>query len=134
MNGHRTKCINIRSENDIVVARTAARDLAGQLDFSLIDKTRIATAVSELARNTLVHGGGGRMEMGRRANGASDGIHCVFVDEGKGIADIGRALGDGFTTNDGLGHGLPGSKRLMDELTVKFEPGKGTRVEVTKWR
>ena len=134
MNGQPTACIDIRSEDDIVVARTAARDLAGQLDFSLIDKTRIATAVSELARNTLVHGGGGRMEMRRRVNGASDGILCVFVDEGKGIADIEQALGDGFTTNGGLGHGLPGSRRLMDEMTIESEPGKGTRVEVTKWK
>ena len=134
MNGQRIVCIDIRTEDDIVITRAAARDVAGRLDFSLIDKTRIATAVSELARNTLVHGGGGRMEIRRRANGAGNGVHCVFVDEGKGIADIEQALGDGFTTNNGLGHGLPGSKRLMDELTIESEPGKGTRVEVVKWR
>lgn len=134
MDGQPTETIDIASEDDIVLARSAARELAGKLAFSLIDKTRIATAISELARNTLVHGGGGRMEMYRRANGDGNGICCVFVDQGKGIADIGKALGDGFTTNRGLGQGLPGSKRLMDELAIESEPGKGTRVEVTKWK
>ena len=134
MNDQPTTTIDIRTEDDIVVARSAAREFAQELAFSLIDKTRIATAVSELSRNTLVHGGGGHMEMRRRANGDGDGIHCVFVDCGKGIADIERALDPGFTTNSGLGQGLPGSKRLMDELTIESEPGRGTRVEVTKWK
>ena len=99
-----------------------------------MDKTRIATAVSELARNALIHGGGGRMEMCRRENGEGDGIHFVFVDSGNGIADIERALDEGFTTSGGLDQGLPGSKRLMDELTIESRPGHGTRVEVTKWK
>jgi serine/threonine-protein kinase RsbT len=133
MSGQPTETIELRTEDDIVVARTAARELASTLEFSLIDKTRIATAISELARNTLVHGGGG-MELRRRANGAGDGIHCVFVDQGKGVPDIERALGDSFTTSNGLGQGLPGSERLMDELIIESEPGKGTRVEVTKWK
>ncbi len=124
----------ISTEDDVVRARTAARRLAENLAFSLIDKTRIATAVSELARNTLVHGGGGRMVIGEAANGTTTGIRCTFTDAGPGIGDIDQAMTDGFTTNSSLGHGLPGAKRLMDEFKVESNVGQGTCVEVIKWK
>lgn len=126
--------IEIQTENDIVVARNTARAIAGELDFSLIDKTRIATAVSELARNTLVHGHGGCMQVEPAKVNGSSGLRCVFVDSGPGIADIEQALQDGFSTAGSLGQGLPGAKRLTDDFLVESEPGQGTRVEIVKWK
>jgi len=127
--------IDIRTERDVVRARQMARSLAEELGFSLVDKTRIATAVSELARNVFLHGGGGRMEYGVVSEGVKKGIRCVFIDTGPGIPDVNLALQDGFTTTtSGLGQGLPGAKRLMDGMTVESEPGKGTRVEVVTWK
>ena len=124
---------DIRDENDIVRARSGARDLAGRLGFSVIDKTRIATAVSELARNTLTHGEGGRMEINETTNGDRIGLRCVFLDNGPGIADIAQAMQDGFSSAGSLGNGLPGSRRLMDKFSIVSTPGKGTRVEIVKW-
>jgi len=124
----------IHSEDDIVRTRQVARKYAEELHFSVLDKTRIATSVSELARNTLVHGGGGRMEMQQAENGGTIGIRCVFVDEGPGIPDIERAVEDGFTTGNSLGQGLPGVKRLMDDFEITSTIGQGTRVEVVKWK
>ena len=126
--------IDIESEKDIVVARTAARNLAGDLGFSVMNKTRIATAVSELARNVLVHGGGGYMEMEAVSNSPKTGVRCVFVDHGPGIGDIQQALSDGFSTGNSLGQGLPGAKRLVDDLQITSELGQGTRVEMVKWK
>lgn len=129
----------IGCDHDVARVRGAVRALAGELSFSLVDRTRIATAVSELARNTLIHGGGGHAEVSHavsHANGAAAKtcIRCVFVDQGPGIADVALALSDGFTTGSGLGQGLPGSKRLMDSLTITARPEGGTRVEVEKWK
>lgn len=126
--------IDIQTEDDIVRARQAVRDFAAELGFSTMNKTRIATAVSELARNVHVHAGGGRMELDLAINGSRSGIRCTFVDEGPGIPDIEQALADGFSTAGSLGQGMPGSKRLTDEMRVESEPGKGTRVEVIKWQ
>lgn len=124
----------IRSEEDIVRARMAARTTAEKLGFSIVNKTRIATAVSELARNVYNHGGGGRMEIEDIREGKKAGIRCIFTDQGQGIPDIEQAMGDGFSTGNGLGQGLPGSKRLMDNLKVESQIGKGTRVEIVKWK
>lgn len=125
--------IEIRSEEDIVRARNTARDFALELEFSLIDKTRIATAVSELARNTLVHGGGGQMQIESISDKSRRGIRCVFVDEGPGILDIERAMGEGFSSANSLGQGLPGARRLSDDFRIESAVGEGTRVEIAKW-
>ncbi len=125
--------IEIRGEDDIIRARRAARDFATVLAFSLIDKTRIATAVSELARNTLVHGGGGRMQIATASQHSSNGIRCVFIDEGPGILDIDRAMGEGFSSASSLGQGLPGAQRLSDDFHIESTVGVGTRVEIVKW-
>ena len=125
--------IEITSEHDIVLARTAARELAGEQGFSIMVKTRVATAVSELARNVLLHGGGGRMEYELLNTNERKGVRCVFIDEGPGIPNIENALHDGFSTSSTLGHGLPGSRRLVDEFEISSEVGKGTRVEIIKW-
>ena len=126
--------VDIMNEYDIVQARHVARDLADEINFSIVDKTRIATTVSELARNIYCHAGGGRMEMEKINNDSRIGIRLVFIDEGKGIPDIEQALQDGFSTGNGLGQGLPGSKRLMDEFDIESKVGKGTRVMVIKWK
>ena len=123
-----------RSDEDIVRARQAARTTAEKLGFSIVNKTRIATAVSELARNVYNHGGGGRMEIEKIREGKKSGIRCIFIDQGQGIPDIEQAMGDGYSTGNGLGQGLPGSKRLMDNLKVESQIGKGTRVEIVKWK
>ena len=123
----------IHSEDDIVLTRQAARKYADELHFSVLDKTRVATSVSELARNTLVHGGG-YMEMQRAENGSTIGIRCIFVDEGPGIPDIERAIEDGFTTDNSLGQGLPCTKRLMDDFKITSTVGERTRVEIVKWK
>ncbi len=123
----------IKDEEDIVQTRRAARELAGKLGFSIMDKTRVATAVSELARNTFVHGGGGYMELSQIKSNNYFGVRCVFVDEGPGIESIELALTDGFTTAKSLGHGLPGAKRLVDELTIDSSQDVGTRVEMVKF-
>ncbi len=124
----------IRSDEDIVRARQAARTTAEKLGFSIVNKTRIATAVSELARNVYKHGGGGRMEIEEIREGKKAGIRCIFTDQGQGISDIEQAMGDGFSTSNGLGQGLPGSKRLVDNLKVESQMGKGTQVEIVKWK
>jgi len=128
------KSIEICHEDDIVRTRQAVRLFADHLGFSIVNKTRIATAVSELARNVYQHGGGGVMELGEAVNGAKEGIRCVFIDEGPGIPDIEKAIGDGSSTCDGRGQGLPGAKRLMDDMKIESGVGKGTRIEVVKWK
>ena len=126
--------IQIINEQHIVQARQIARRVAEKLGFRLVDKTRVAAAVSELARNVYVHGGGGRMEIEEIHRGGKIGIRCIFVDEGPGIPNVEQAMQDGFSTNIGLGQGLPGSKRLMDYLQIESELGKGTKVETIKWK
>ena len=126
--------IEISDEQSIVIARQTARRAAEELGYSIVDKTRIATAVSELARNVYTHGGGGKMKMEKITKSDKIGLKFIFLDEGPGIENINQAMEDGFTTKKGLGHGLPGSKRLMDEFKVESEVGKGTSVEVIKWK
>ena len=122
------------SQDDIVAARQAVRQWARELDMSLIDQTKVVTAASELARNTLIHGGGGLIDLEALADPPKRGLRLVFSDEGKGIADIALALRDGYTTGNGLGLGLGGSKRLVNEFEIASRPGQGTRVAITRWR
>lgn len=126
--------IKIQTEADIVIARNIARELAGTLGFSVVDKTRIATAVSELARNTLTHGGGGEMQIETDTHNSAMGIRCVFTDQGPGIPDIERAMDRGFSSGTTLGHGLPGAQRLCDDFEITSTLGQGTRVEIAKWK
>jgi serine/threonine-protein kinase RsbT len=125
----------IRTSEDVVMARHAVRKMATELGFSIVDQTKIVTATSELARNTLEHGGGGEMRMetlhpedGRR------GLRLVFEDRGPGIPDLDLALKDGYTTKGGLGYGLGGARRLVNEFRIESRVGQGTRVEVVRWR
>lgn len=129
-----TGSLPVRSEQDIVVARQAVRQIAQRLRFSLVDQTKMVTAASELARNTLVYGGGGDMRWNVVRNGAKSGLRLDFVDEGPGIADIALALTDGWTSGSGLGLGLTGTRRLVNEFEIDSAPGRGTRVTITRWQ
>ncbi|HEY7426796.1 MAG TPA: anti-sigma regulatory factor [Gemmataceae bacterium] len=124
----------IRSESDIVLARQLARKWSAELGFSLVDQTKIVTATSELARNTLIHGGGGAVRLESLSEGARKGLRLTFEDQGPGIANIELAMRDGYTTGNGLGLGLSGSKRLMSEFDLMSRVGEGTRVTVVKWK
>jgi serine/threonine-protein kinase RsbT len=123
-----------RSETDIVLVRQAVRKWAAELGFSLVDQTKIVTAASELARNTLTHGGGGSVRLEALREGLRYGLRLTFEDQGPGIPDVALALRDGYTTGTGLGLGLGGSKRLVNEFEIVSRVGEGTRVTVTKWK
>jgi serine/threonine-protein kinase RsbT len=124
----------IQSGDDVVRVRQQVRTVAANNGLSLVDQTKLVTAASELARNTLVHGGGGvaRVEVVKSLNGRS-GVKLHFSDEGPGIADLDLALTDGWTTGGGLGLGLSGARRLVDEFELNSKPGAGTSVVVVKW-
>lgn len=124
----------IASEHDILVVRQAVRRHAQELGFSLVDQTKVVTAASELARNTLVHGGGGAMHVEVLHDGARRGLRLAFADHGPGIPDLELALKDGWTSGTGLGMGLSGAKRLVNEFEIDTRVGVGTRVTVTKWK
>ncbi len=125
--------VSIRSPADIVTARKAGRELAFGAGFSTSDLTVIATAVSEIARNILEYAGQGEIILQLVSNQAQRGLQVVARDEGPGIGDIPQAMQDGFTTSNGLGIGLPGTRRLMDEFEIVSEAGKGTTVTMRKW-
>src|SRR6478672_7064202 len=121
--------LEIRSSADVVAVRQATRALAERVGFSLVDQTKVVTAASELARNTVIYGGGGTMQM-EMLNGPRNGLRLTFEDKGPGIADIDLALRDGFTTGSGLGLGLGGAKRLVSDFEISSRPGEGTRVTI----
>lgn len=123
----------IASNDDVVRARQLVRNLATECKLSLVEQTKLVTAASELARNTLIHGGGGTIRAGLVHNGVRRGVRASFQDTGPGIADLDLALTDGWTSGEGLGLGLSGSRRLVDEFELDSEPGRGTTVTVTKW-
>ncbi len=126
--------LRLNAQDDVVLARQAVRTAAVEIGLSLVDQTKIVTAASELARNTVVHGGGGftRIEIVR--NGARPGLRLTFEDKGPGIADIAQAMKDGYTSGGGLGLGLGGAKRLSDEFQIDSRPGEGTRIAITRWK
>ena len=124
----------IQSSQDVVGIRQAVRQRAVELGFNLIDQTKIVTAASELARNTVEYGGGGTVKLEALHDGARKGLRLTFEDEGPGIVDIALALTDGYTTGGGMGLGLSGSKRLVNEFDLWSEPGRGTRVTITRWK
>jgi len=126
--------LDISSEGDVVSARQAAREAALALGFGMTDVTRIVTAVSELARNVFMYAGQGEMRWSTIASSSQVGLELVFADQGPGIANTAQALTPGYTTSGGLGMGLPGAKRLMDDLEIKSTLGQGTVVTTRKWR
>ena len=127
----------IRGEDDIVASRQRAREAARQLGFGAVDQSRIATAVSELTRNIVRYATDGHGEVIVREVSRAErsaGIEIVVADEGPGIADVDQALRDGYTSGGGMGMGLPGTRRLMDEMEIDSAPGRGTTVTIRKWR
>ncbi|MBB6095119.1 serine/threonine-protein kinase RsbT [Povalibacter uvarum] len=126
--------LQIRSSDDVVLIRQQVRARAAEAGLGLVDQTKIITAASELARNTLDYGGGGTMAMTMVNDGLRRGIRLVFDDKGPGIADIQQALRDGYTTGNGLGLGLGGAKRLCNEFAIESTVGVGTRITIARWK
>lgn len=124
----------VRNSDDVVRVRQLVRARALALGFSIVDQTKIVTAASEIARNTLDHGGGGDLKVEVVRQGTRQGLKLIFEDRGPGIADIELALTDGYTTGGGLGLGLPGSKRLCNEFYVESRVGEGTRITLIRWK
>ncbi|MBN3907542.1 MAG: anti-sigma regulatory factor [Nostoc sp. NMS1] len=130
----KTETIDIQSSGDVVSVRQAVRQLAVEIGFGLVDQTKIVTAASELARNTLDYGGGGTVKLETLQEGRRRGIRLTFEDRGPGISDIELALKDGFTTGSGLGMGLGGAKRLANEFEIQSTVGEGTRITIVRWK
>ncbi|HZG70352.1 MAG TPA: anti-sigma regulatory factor [Chondromyces sp.] len=126
-------CVKIINEWDIVAARQLGRNVAKDLGFGTVDQARITTAISELARNIYLYAGQGKVCIEKIQENGKAGLCIVAEDHGPGIADIRRVMEDGFSTSGGLGAGLPGVKRLMDEFSVDSSPGEGTTIKATKW-
>lgn len=130
----KTEMIDIQSSTDVVLVRQAVRHLAVEIGFGLVDQTKIVTAASELARNTLDYGGGGTVKLETLQEGRRRGLRLTFEDRGPGIPNIELALKDGFTTGSGLGMGLGGAKRLANEFEIQSAVGEGTRVIIVRWK
>jgi serine/threonine-protein kinase RsbT len=126
--------LEIRSSDDVVRVRQQTRVLATQVGLSLVDQTKIITAASELARNTLDYGGGGEVRLEAVENGSRRGLRLTFEDNGPGIADIEQALRDGYTSGGGLGLGLGGARRLSNEFSIESKVGFGTKIAITRWK
>ena len=124
----------IRSSDDVVRVRQAVRTRAVAAGFSLVDQTKLVTAASEVARNTVDYGGGGTIRIETLRDGGRRGVRLTFADEGPGIADLAKAMTDGYTTGGGLGLGLSGAKRLSNEFDIKSSPCKGTVVTLARWK
>jgi serine/threonine-protein kinase RsbT len=130
----REQSLPLQSDGDVVKARQLVREWSVDLKFNLVEQTKLITAASELARNTIIYGGGGTLRLEGLNNGVRTGLRLTFEDQGPGIADIELAMQDGYTTGSGLGLGLGGAKRLVSEFEIHSEAGKGTRVTVTRWK
>jgi len=124
----------IRTPDDIVSVRQFVRQKAVELGFNLVDQTKLVTAASELARNAMQHGGGGRVTIEVLVDGGRHGLRLIFSDEGPGIADLDRAMTDGFSTGGGLGLGLGGARRLSNDFSIASTPGRGTSVTIVRWK
>jgi serine/threonine-protein kinase RsbT len=134
MNILRSETMAVANDPDVVVSRQLVRSWAIDVGFSLVDQTKIITAASELARNTVQYGGGGTLLLELLEDGGRRGIRLTFSDQGPGIANLELAMRDGYTTGAGLGLGLGGSRRLMSDFTVDSAPGRGTTVVATRWK
>jgi len=124
----------LHNSDDVVRVRQAVRSRAVGAGFSLVDQTKIVTAASEIARNTVDYGGGGTLRIEVLRDGRRTGVRLTFIDQGPGIADIEQAMKDGFTTGEGLGLGLSGAKRLSNEFAITSTPGNGTIVTLARWK
>jgi serine/threonine-protein kinase RsbT len=133
VNVEKHEALPIGADDDIVRVRQRVRDWAVGLGFSLVDQTKLVTAASELARNTLIYGGGGTLILESVVNERKRGLRLTFEDQGPGIADVDQALRDGFTTGNGLGLGLSGARRLSQDFSITSKPGEGTRVVIARW-
>jgi serine/threonine-protein kinase RsbT len=134
MNSKKVETMPILTSEDVVRVRQKVRSWAIEMGFNLIDQTKLVTAASELARNTINYGGGGEFRLEALNEGNRSGLRLTFEDHGPGIEDVELALKDGYTTAGGLGLGLGGSKRLVNEFDIFSRPGEGTRITVTRWR
>jgi serine/threonine-protein kinase RsbT len=130
----RTETLPIHSDGDVVLVRQKVRAWAVELGFGLVDQTKIVTAASELARNALIHGGGGTVQVDALNDGARKGLRLTFEDRGPGIPDIELAMRDGYSTGTGLGLGLSGAKRLCNEFDVRSTAGEGARIMIARWK
>ncbi|MDO7485722.1 anti-sigma regulatory factor [Peribacillus sp. NPDC096622] len=126
-------CVKIINEWDIVAARQLGRNVAKELGFGTVDQARITTAISELARNIYLYAGQGSVSIEKLNINGKSGLKIIADDQGPGIEDIRRVMEDGYTTSGGLGAGLPGAKRLMDDFDIESIPGEGTKIIATKW-
>jgi serine/threonine-protein kinase RsbT len=124
----------VRSSEDVVAVRQVVREAAVAAGFSLVDQTKLVTAASELARNMVIYGGGGALHLATLNDGAKRGVRLTFEDQGPGITDVEQALRDGFTTGNGLGLGLGGARRLVNDFQIDSRVGEGTRVTITRWK
>ncbi len=134
MSATEDRVVPIHTEGDIVLARRTVREAASSMGFGTTDTTRIVTAASELARNIVKYAGDGTMSLRALERDRAVGLELEFSDRGPGIADIGQAMAEGFSTTGGLGMGLPGARKLMDDLQIQSTLGRGTRIVITKWR
>ena len=130
----RTETLPLEHEQDIVAARQAVRKLTQELKFSLVDQTKMVTAASEIARNTLIYGGGGVMTWEVLVDGLKNGLRLRFEDQGPGIPNLDLAMMDGWTSGSGLGMGLSGTKRLVNEFDIESQVGQGTRITIARWK
>ena len=130
----RTETRTVRRSEDVVLVRQAVREWAIAAGFSLVDQTKLVTAASELARNQVEYGGGGTLRLEALNDATKRGVRLIFEDEGPGISDIAQAMKDGFTTGNGLGLGLGGAKRLVNEFDIQSRPGEGTRITIARWK
>lgn len=135
MTAPRQATLELSSQDQLAIARRTVQEWATTLGFGTLDRTKLVTAASEIGRNTLVHGGGGRMTIEEVTNdNFQQGLRLIFEDQGPGIADVDRALTDGYTTAKSMGLGFGGAKRLVNEFNVRTEPGQGTTVTLTQWK
>jgi serine/threonine-protein kinase RsbT len=130
----RSEQIGVRAQSDIVNVRQVVRSWCMGVGMGLVDLTKIVTAASEIARNTVEYGGGGTLLLEEVRDGLRSGVRLTFADEGPGIRDVDRAMTDGFTSGNGMGLGLGGTKRLVDQFSIESAPGVGTTVTITKWK
>jgi serine/threonine-protein kinase RsbT len=124
----------LAAQEDVVIVRQSSRALAVEIGLTIVDQTKIVTAASELARNTVIHGGGGKATLEILGEGSKHGLRLTFEDKGPGIADLELAMQDGYTSGGGLGLGLGGSRRLCSEFSIESRVGVGTRVTITRWK
>jgi serine/threonine-protein kinase RsbT len=130
----RADALPVRGETDVVLVRQAVRTWSVQQGFTLVDQTKMVTAASEIARNTVLYGRGGTVRIEALVDGVRKGLRLVFEDQGPGIPDVNLAMRDGYTTGTGLGMGLGGARRLVNEFRIESRPGQGTKVTLTRWK